>query len=239
MLAKIIAHGATRAAAFERLTAALDDTVVLGLTTNLRFLRWLVRQPAVLDGEARIDTLDRIWPGDDADARNRIPDDAWANAAAALMGVARADDPWRGGWRLNAPPTIRLEAEGEQRTVAAPASAATSRATVLVDGVAHVDVDGRSVAFRLAAPPDVDRAARAAARHAGGPVELTAPMPGSVIAVHAVPGDAVLAGDPLVTLEAMKMEHAVHAPFDGRVTELPVTVGEQVVRGQPLAVVEP
>ncbi len=64
-------------------------------------------------------------------------------------------------------------------------------------------------------------------------------MPGSVVAVHAGVGDRVAAGDPLVTLEAMKMEHAVRAPFDGRVMELPVRPGDQVVRGQPLAVVEP
>ena len=65
MLAKIVAHGRDRAEAFERLTDALDETVVLGWSTNLRFLRWLVRQPVVLDGEARTDTLDRIWPPDD------------------------------------------------------------------------------------------------------------------------------------------------------------------------------
>ena len=65
MLAKVIAHGPDRTTALVRLTVALDETVVLGLTTNLRFLRWLVRQPAVLDGRMRIDTLGRIWPPDD------------------------------------------------------------------------------------------------------------------------------------------------------------------------------
>ena len=239
MLAKVIAHGATRAQALDRLAAALDATVVLGLTTNLRFLRWLVRQPVVLDGEARIDTLERIWPPDDAEARAAIPDDAWATAAEAFSDSAQPDDPWRGGWRLNAPPTIRLEAEGEQRTVRVTGSAATSEKTAAADDAVHVDVDGRSIAFRHAAPPDVDRAARAAARHAGGPVELSAPMPGSVIAIHAGIGDKVEAGDALVTLEAMKMEHAVHAPFEGRLADLSVRIGDQVVRGQPLAVVEP
>ncbi len=62
MLAKIVAHGRDRAEALGRLTAALDETVVLGLTTNLRFLRWLVRQPTIVAGEARIDTLARQWP---------------------------------------------------------------------------------------------------------------------------------------------------------------------------------
>src|SRR6185295_1799113 len=64
MLAKIVAFGSDRREALARLTAALDETVVLGLTTNLRFLRWLVRQWAVTRGDARIDTLDAIWPAD-------------------------------------------------------------------------------------------------------------------------------------------------------------------------------
>jgi biotin carboxyl carrier protein len=64
-------------------------------------------------------------------------------------------------------------------------------------------------------------------------------MPGSVLTLHAAAGDAVAAGDPVITLEAMKMEHAVVAPADGRVTELHVDAGDQVTRGQVLGVVEP
>ena len=63
-------------------------------------------------------------------------------------------------------------------------------------------------------------------------------MPGSVIAIHAAVGDQVAAGDPVVTLEAMKMEHAVAAPIDGRVADLGVAQAEQVVRGQVLAVID-
>ncbi|MCI0582508.1 MAG: ATP-grasp domain-containing protein, partial [Chloroflexi bacterium] len=89
MLAKVIAHGPTRAEALDRLTAALDETTVLGLTTNLRFLRWLVRQPAVRAGELRIDTLERIWPPDDWVDRAAIPDGAWP--AAGRAGELRID----------------------------------------------------------------------------------------------------------------------------------------------------
>ena len=53
--------------------------------TNLRFLRWLVRQPVVLAGDVRTDTLDRIWPPDDWASEAAIPADAWAAAAAALL----------------------------------------------------------------------------------------------------------------------------------------------------------
>ena len=238
MLAKVIAHGATRDEALERLGAALDETVVLGLTTNLRFLRWLVRQPVVRQGQARIDTLDRIWPPDDWAQRASIPGEAWAAAAAALH-TEEDGDPWRGAWRLNGPKSILLEAGEERRAVAVTPSADPSTAVVRVGETAFVDVAGLSVAFGIAPPPDVDRAARAAAAHSGGPIELIAPMPGSVLTVHAAAGESVVAGDPVVTLEAMKMEHAVVAPVEGRVTDVRVATGEQVVRGQVLGVVEP
>src|SRR4029077_20486062 len=74
MLAKIVAWGEGRRAALERLTRALDETVVLGLTTTPPSLRWLVRRPAVIRRDARIDTLDAIWHPDPAPD---IPDDAW------------------------------------------------------------------------------------------------------------------------------------------------------------------
>ncbi len=245
MLAKIVAHGSDRAEALARLTAALDATVVLGLTTNLRFLRWLVRQPVVRAGDARIDTLDRIWPPDDWAERTTMPDALWGVAADALAVPGSRD-----GWRLNSAGTLRLEAQDEERVVAirepeterALGDGAT--ASIRRNDLVHVDVAGRSVAFRLAPPPDVDRAARAATKSThGGVAELVAPMPGAVIAVHRSTGDRVEAGEAIVTLEAMKMEHAVLAPIDGTLSEIGVRAGDQVTRGQALAqilaVVEP
>ncbi len=236
MLAKVIASGRDRDEALGRLASALDRTVVLGLTTNLRFLRWLVCEPAIRTGQARIDTLDGIWPPDDWADRTTIPDSAWAAAAAALA----AD-----GWRLNGPARVRLAADdGSERVVelgAEPeALGADAHAIAVVGGTAHVDIGGRSVAIRLAPPPDVDRAALAAiSHHAGGSVEISAPMPGSVLGVHVAPGAMVDAGDPIVTLEAMKMEHLVVAPITGTVADVRVRRTDQVTRGQPLAVVEP
>jgi biotin carboxyl carrier protein len=142
---------------------------------------------------------------------------------------------------------MRLEAQDEERVVAiqgtgaaATPSAEGAVAFIRRDAAVHVDVAGRSIEFRLAPPPDVDRAARAAAKgtHAGT-AEVMAPMPGAVIAVHRSAGDRVEAGEAIVTLEAMKMEHAVLAPIDGTLTEIGVRGGDQVVRGQVLAVVEP
>jgi 3-methylcrotonyl-CoA carboxylase alpha subunit len=251
MLAKIIAWGADRDEALDRLTAALDDTLVLGLVTNLRFLRWLVRQPVVREGVARIDTLDRIWPPADWGERAQIPDAAWATAAAMLRGsgeTERSHDPWAGGWRVNAAPRVRLEAAGVTRSVApdapTPGDALAPFEAVTVDRTVHVDIAGRSVAFALAPAPDVDGAAASARlRHgpggASGPTRLVAPMPGSVLTVHVREGATVAAGDPIVTLEAMKMEHAVVAPLAGRLTELRVKPADQVTRGQYLGLIEP
>jgi acetyl-CoA/propionyl-CoA carboxylase biotin carboxyl carrier protein len=233
MLAKIIAHGADRPEALDRLRAALDATTILGLVTNLRFLRWLVRQPAMTGGQARIDTLDRIWPPDGWTDAAAIPDEAWQVAATGLGA---------GGWRLNSPAAIRLVADGEdaERTVQLGDEPLEAPEAARSGNVIHVDVAGRSVAFRVAAPPDVDRAARAAAAHgaSGGRIEVVAPMPGSVLRVHVATGDDVDVGDPLVTLEAMKMEHVVVAGAPGRVAEIAVAAGRQVARGDPVAVIE-
>jgi acetyl-CoA/propionyl-CoA carboxylase biotin carboxyl carrier protein len=260
MLAKIVAWGPDRPTALERLTRALDDTLVLGLVTNLRFLRWLVRQPVVLAGEARTDTLDRIWPPDDWTVWTAIPEAAWSVAADSLVGArpraggspgpgaVEPADPWSGGWRINARPSVRIEAEGIQRTVAAPArvedTPSASVVFVRVGATVHVDLAGRSVAFRLAPAPDVDVAARAAVRHGlpGGlaaTAEVLSPMPGAILAVHVAAGQAVDAGDPIVTLEAMKMEHVVAASGPGHVTDVLVRPADQVTRGQLLAVIEP
>jgi len=89
----------------------------------------------------------------------------------------------------------------------------------------------------------VDAAARAAIAHgvvgATGPIEVVAPMPGAVFRVHAAVGQAVESGDPVVTLEAMKMEHVVVATTSGHIGEVHVDPADQVVRGQLLAVIEP
>ncbi len=233
MLAKIIARGHDRADALDQLTRALDATVVLGLTTNLRFLRWLVREPVVRDGQARTDTLDRIWPPDDWADRTRIQDAAWS-AAARMLATPSLD-----GFRINAAPTLRLVSDDETRTVRVDRSIGDPAATVRIGDTVHLDLAGRSTPFRLAPPPDVDRAASAAAAaHGTGRMSLVAPMPGRVLAVQVAVGASVMVGDPIVTLEAMKMEHAVTAPGNGYLTELTVTEGDQVTRGQVLGTID-
>jgi excisionase family DNA binding protein len=242
LLAKVMARGATRDDALDRLATALDETLVLGLTTNLRFLRWLVRSDAVRRGQARIDTLGRVWPPDDWATENGIPDAAWTAAATALAastaGDASPNDPWSGGWRLNAARRIVLSADGMTRFVDVDRAPSAIETVVEADTV-YANVGGRSVEFHLASPPHVDRAGGGPTGGAAEAADLVTPMPGIVIAVHARRGDTVEAGAPILTLEAMKMEHPVTAPIDGRLEDVTVGVGDQVVRGQAVGRIAP
>ena len=228
LLAKLIAHGSTRRDALTRLRGALDDTLVLGVRTNLRFLRWLLDQPVMRDGDVRIDTLADL----PARSAPELTELAWSAAASALM-RAEPNDPWGGGWRTAARPAVRMRHGEEERRV--ELGDAGGAEVVVEAGVAHVDVEGQSLELSLAMPPSVEEAVRHAAAHGGGSAALTAPMPGRVIAVRASEGASVLARQALVVIEAMKMEHAVVTPLAGTVTHVAVKVGQQVQRGDLLA----
>jgi len=228
MLAKLIAHGATRAEALDRLRTALRQTTVLGVRTNLRFLRWLLDQPAMREGEMRTDTIGGL----SLPEHPRVEERHWRAAARAVP--SSEDGPWSGGWRLNAPPVRRLRLDAEERSVALTDDANSPAAAA--DGhLVHVDVDGQSLEFALAAPPTVEEAVRHAGGHAGeGSAALVAPMPGRVIAIRAAEGSPVHAHQPVVIIEAMKMEHAVVSPIDGILATLAVSEGQQVQRGEVL-----
>ena len=228
LIAKLITHGATRPEALRRLRAALDETLALGVRTNLRFLRWLTDQPVMRNGDVRIDTLAnlRLPPAP-------MPDEAaWSAAASALLAAER-HNPWRGGWRAAAPAAVRMRHGDEERRVELGEA---GEVEVVVGGaVGYVDVEGQSLELSLALPPSVEEAVRHATAHAGGSASLTAPMPGRVIALRVAEGASVLAHQPLVVIEAMKMEHAVVTPLAGTVTRIAVKVGQQVQRGDLLA----
>jgi len=228
LLAKLIARGSSRAEALQRLRDALDETLVLGVRTNLRFLRWLLDQPVMRDGEMRTDTLAHLPLPTAPEPRPA----AWAEAAAALVAAA-PDGPWSGGWRSAAPAAVRMRFGDEERRVEPVPDRA--REIAVEDGVAHVDIEGQSLELSLAAPPSVEEAVRHASAHSGGTAALIAPMPGRVIAIRAVDGASVSAHQPVVVIEAMKMEHAVVTPLAGTVTRVLVAVGQQVQRGDLLA----
>ena len=232
MLAKVIAHGRDRDEALGRLRFALAATSLLGVRTNVRFLRWLLDQAVMRDGEVRTDTIGRM----ELPPPTHLSEQAWQTAAAALL--AGDDDVWAGGWRLNAGPTVRLRAGEEERTVELDATSTGGPAVAKDGAVAHVDVDGQSIEVAVAPPPTVDDAVRhAATASGGGSAVLAAPMPGRVIAVRAAAGSVVTAGQPIVIIEAMKMEHAVVAPIEGTLVEVLVTEGQQVQRGDRLAAI--
>jgi acetyl-CoA/propionyl-CoA carboxylase biotin carboxyl carrier protein len=229
MLAKIIAHGPTRRDALDRLRTALGATTVLGVRTNLRFLRWLAGHPRIREGEIRTDTIARLELPGSPD----VLDAHWL--AAALLLQPAGDDPWSDGWRLNAPPVLRLRHGDEERRVRLDPGAQAGPEAVRVGDVVHVGVDGQSLEFTIAPPPTVEEAVRHAAAGVPGAATLTAPMPGRVIAVRAAAGAAVAAHQVVVVIEAMKMEHAVVAPRDGVLTRLAVEEGQQVQRGDLIA----
>ncbi len=233
LLAKIVVGGADRRAAVRRLREALAGTRILGLVTNLSFLRWIAWADWFVRGETFTDTISVRWH---PEAHGASPqDEAWTTAAGAL---AAASPEALAGWRLNVAPRLRVRSGVEERSVEIPAEGPALPVALESEArgpaVAHVDVDGRSVAFTLAPPPTVEAAVRHAGHPGGGSRAVTAPMPGRVIAVPVREGDTVELHQPLVVLEAMKMENAVAAPGDGTVQSVLVRPGAQVQKGDLL-----
>jgi acetyl-CoA/propionyl-CoA carboxylase, biotin carboxylase, biotin carboxyl carrier protein len=265
MLGKVIAHGTTREAARRSLVAALDDTAVLGLTTNLGFLRRLVDAPEFRD--AAIDTawLDRspgAFPAEPPDTALVLA--AWALAAAPAGRDPRHPFGAADGWRVAGPPApVVLELDtpdarhvlhvdraggqvrdGERTWQVAALASPAGQVRLEVDGVLHesdVEVGPHGVAVAhhgdtLAfAVPDAFGPAGSAGASDG---VLSAPMPGVVLAVHVDAGARVEEGAVLGVLEAMKMELALTAPHDGVVTSVGAAVGDRVALGQSLFTVE-
>jgi 3-methylcrotonyl-CoA carboxylase alpha subunit len=229
MIAKLVARGVDRAEAIDNLANMLDGVEVWPVRTNAGFLC-----NCLLDEDfeaARLDTgfiarrLDALVPDNE-------PDDAlWR--AAAVVALAAEERPALAGFRLNAPPAPAavLSFGADRRRILlndaddyAPASGfADDERVVLFEG-------GQAYAF--------DRRARGGGAGLVGNGSLLAPMPGKVTSVDVAAGDQVAKGQRLLTLEAMKMEHAMLAPFDGVVAELNVEAGAQVQVEALLARVE-
>jgi acetyl-CoA/propionyl-CoA carboxylase, biotin carboxylase, biotin carboxyl carrier protein len=224
MLAKVIAAGPDRATALGRLRDALAGTATLGVTTNRGFLRWLLGREDVARGEMDTELIDREWHPSDG-----LPDDAWRTAATLLR------DGERSGFRLNQPPRLRVELDGQSRDMDPGGGAGEHQPPhVRREGELWLDVDGRAIVARLAPPPTVESAIRHASQAAGGAHSVGAPMPGQVLQVRVAEGDEVEPGQILIVLEAMKMENAVVAPAPARVERILVEQGQQVRRGEPL-----
>jgi 3-methylcrotonyl-CoA carboxylase alpha subunit len=277
MIAKLIVWGADRTQALARMSQALAEFRIVGLATNIAFLKRLVEGSAF--AQADLDTgliernTDTLFPPPKA-----VPVGALAFAAVALIETekdasaavsANRADPfgnalgWRlngdyrrqlsfaddytagteakayqvgvtyhaGGWRLDVAGTAAdlalLARDGAELSIRL--GDASMHGAVRRDGDSfHVFTGGRH--FVLAYNDPMAHAGEVEA--AGG--RLTAPMPGKVVAVLASKGQQVKKGDPLVIMEAMKMEHTIAAPGDGLVEEILYQVGDQVADGAPL-----
>lgn len=255
MLSKVIAYGPDRASALRKLRAALADTVILGVPTNAGFLRRLLAHPDVVSGDLDTGLVEREAEGLVPDG---VPDEVYA-AAAAVRRDALAPRPDAGGWTdpfsvpsgwrtggVPAPLTFPLRvAAADPVTYGAPASATVTpdRVTVELDGtVGHFhrsgDWLGRDGDTWHVQDHDPVEASLSGAGRSGADT-LAAPMPGTVTVVKVAVGDAVEAGQSLLVVEAMKMEHVISAPHAGTVTELDVIAGATVAMDQILAVVAP
>ncbi len=227
MIAKVIAHGATRAEARTRLIKALRDTVVLGPTTNRHFLIRLLEHPEFAAGKATTAFLVKH-----TFAAPEIEDRHWQLAAALLWRQSAARFPVAlRGWRNSNPePTpIRLAVAGAERTISVDAAAVdaahvdTATPPFHIDGgEIVVDLDAFTVRFadRTYAPP--------ASAAAGSDGKLRAPMDGRIISIKVVAGEKVSRGQTLIVLEAMKIQHQLKAALDADVETVAVQEGQQV-----------
>ncbi len=256
MLAKVIAYGPDRTAVARRLAGALERATIHGVGTNRELLAWILRHPAFLAGDTDTAFFEKHGVG-------AGPDDAVVRVsalAAALADAAGRAAPVRvpSGWRnLASQPQRKSYRVGD---VVHEVAYRHTRDGLVVDGNITLldssservvlEVDGVRRSFDVAAYDGitcVDSSLGSVALH---PVErfvdpadqvaagsLVAPMPGTVIRVGVAVGDVVKQGQPLLWLEAMKMEHTIAAPADGVVGELKVEAGQQVEVGAVLAVV--
>ncbi len=221
MLGKVIAVGPDRERARRALVGALDDTAILGLTTNTGFLRTLAASEAFANGEIDTAWLDRneIAAPDPGPARE-LAAHAW-HRAQATTGPFASD-----GFRLGGPAApVRVDFEDGSILLGPPPSEHPI-ANVTAHGVELAHHGQRYVFAR----PD------AAADHGvvAGDGTVVAPMPGTVLDVRVSEGQSVGAGDVLGVVEAMKMELALKAPYDGVVTVVSAVTGAQVALGDAL-----
>ncbi|RCS23258.1 acetyl/propionyl/methylcrotonyl-CoA carboxylase subunit alpha [Phyllobacterium salinisoli] len=263
MIAKIIVHGKSRSTALAALGAALRETEIAGSVTNAAFLAKLSEHEGFAAGDVDTGLIERDIDALTAPAEMpRGTRELAALVASGLLDRAASDDPWgaiagyshfealaypvrlgrdeaveRLAVAIDGPErftlsadeqslAVRLRREGRGLLLTGPGIFLRATAARTAEGVT-LFADG--AAFHFAVPDPLERAETEAL-----PGErLTAPMPGSVKQVRVSVGDAVKKGQPLLVLEAMKMEHAIAAPHDGTVEEI-VAEGEQVREGMTL-----
>ncbi|WP_064713002.1 acetyl/propionyl/methylcrotonyl-CoA carboxylase subunit alpha [Rhizobium bangladeshense] len=224
MIAKIIAHGPNREAALSKLAAACAEIEVWPVRSNAGLLARIAIDPDFR--AARIDTgfLDRH--GESLAAKQ--PDETAIDSAATVLSKRTTDDPWSAltGFRIAGPGDgrVRVRIDGHLYW-----------GRVRPDLEANaVEVDQKTVLFDAgnAWPIGLPHAGEVEASQGAGDGAILSPMPGLVISVDVAEGGRVAKGDRLLTVEAMKMEHTLRAPFDGIVGKLQVSTGVRVSENQ-------
>lgn len=267
MLAKIIATGPTREVALQRLVQALRDAAVFGFATNLEFLRLLLEIPEVQAGDLDTELIARtIGQLSFAEASERefleaalvldarAPRDAgiWDRGEGWRMGGRRAARAYRLATSRGTQMVELVAQEDGSTGVAREAGTQPARLTPADDGTSFtVDIGGsvrRIAAWASGSEVElaVDGARFVFAQEAkshdaeseatSDPV-IPSPMPGTVVLLRVVDGAHVDAGDPVLVVEAMKMEHVLTSPVAGTV-RVKAAVGDRVARGQALAVID-
>ena len=231
MIAKLVTWGEDRDDAIANLADILDEVEVWPVRTNAGFLF-----NCLLDedfGDAHLDTgfigrkLHELVPDPE-------PDDLiWRGAAAVALAEDEDDAQALAGFRLNAAPrtSVALGRGGSFRSI----DLSTSEPMAAVSGFRD---DERVVAFTEGQAYEFARTARGTVGAGAHDGDIIAPMPGKVTSVEVAAGDTVVKGQRLMTLEAMKMEHGLTAPFDGTVAELNASAGQQVAVDVLLARIE-
>ena len=249
MLGKIIAHGPDRESARQALLHALDETAILGLTTNAGFLRALVASDEFRDA-----TIDTAWldhhevPAPDHDIPRIMA--AWVSA---MLSSTDTGHPFQhDGFRLGGPPAPIVVELDREVVVDRHAGTVDGAPVQLVSAENHVldlMVDGVPVSAVVNVQPDIVEVSYQGQRHvltgpdrladhvAVGDGTITAPMPGTVLEVRVAEGERVDEGQVLGMMEAMKMELSLKAPFVGTVEAVEAVEGAQVALGAALFVV--
>ena len=221
MIAKVIAHGDTRDAARLRLSAMLEESTVWPVKTNAGFLVKALHHRDFAAGCVDTGMISR--EGDALMPPDRPSDQALSRAAMAMVAQSSLS-----GFRLNG---------AEKRSARFLLNGDTVEVTLDGQGAAQPEASKLVTEGGQVWQLEPWRISGIAGGHSGDGAIL-APMPGRVIAIDVSAGDQVSKGQKLLTLEAMKMEHGLVAPFDGVVAELTVMVGAQVEVDALLVLVE-
>ncbi|HMK84656.1 MAG TPA: biotin carboxylase N-terminal domain-containing protein [Steroidobacteraceae bacterium] len=266
MLGKLIAWGESRSEAQDRLQRSLRELEIVGVVTNRALLVSVLndaefrcaavatdflhaRRGQLIFGEPAPDGVDRVLAGLWCATRQTGAEDVWCDTTGWRLAAAPTSQ-WRlGGATVSVERTAasayRVRLDGEEYALRLIVRTPSGLEVEIAGRVERLHViesgrtlelfrSGRHGTLRWAHTEDTLQALDEA--DAGS---LVTPLPGTIVAVHVGLGASVTRGAPLVTLEAMKMEHTVTAPYDGSIGGLPFAVGDRVAAGSVLVELEP